>query len=241
MSATAPAPVPCGRRPRAGEQEAEPGLLLRLAGREHVGRADLEDGHVGPPLALVLRQDADEARQQRAAQLAVVGRDGVGDPDRGGVVPRPAQSGMVIRADEGVRHDLRQAAPAEQVAHAIDAPARIRPVRRHGGGRQLAGDRLVAADACHLLREVGLDHQVAAVGGDGRHQCLRRAGAVQGHLQAGRDRHAIAGRRGLGGHLDTAQERGLLRRRERDAQQPAHAAGPERDAPQRRLHGDRSR
>ena len=123
-------PVPRRRRPGTGQQEPEPGLFPRRTGRELVGRADLEDGHVGPPLAFVLGQHTHEAGQERASQLAVIGRDGVGDADGGRIVARPSEPGMVIGTDEGMGHDLRQAAPGEQVAHPIHAPPRVRPVRR---------------------------------------------------------------------------------------------------------------
>ena len=72
-----------------------------------VEAADLEDGEVLAPLALVAHEHAEQPGQHRAAQLGVVAGHRVRDADRRRIIRRVAQPLVVDGRDQRVRQRPR--------------------------------------------------------------------------------------------------------------------------------------
>ena len=136
----------------------------------------------------------------------------------------------VAWAHERRRHDLGEPGARERVADQLPDLERRRAVVRQRGVGRLGRHQLVAADAGDLLRDVGLDRDVAAPGRDERGH--RRAVARRDDERIGPERdddlRTVGG--GLGLDADPGEELALLVGRELGAQQAVDPRGAERDA-----------
>src|SRR5207244_7680496 len=113
-----------------------------------------------------------EARERRAAQLARLRRERVLERERGeGATDVAREQAVGLGVGEGERHHLGQTLGGEEAAEAAgcDAGAAVLAARERRL-RQADGERVVAAEARHLLRQVLLATEIAAMRGWRDHQ-----------------------------------------------------------------------